>query len=121
MKLYHGTSESPTKIRREGLKPPRCGPCKGLVFLADNPELAINYALTDQERTGKSKITLVEVDTAYLNPRLLIPDPHHEQWLTDEQGDYSPVETWQDSLRASDQCAYAGKIPIRAIVIVNLV
>lgn len=85
--LYHGTSESPDTIRREGLK--------GDVFLTDNPQLALEYAESDQERTGFDHITLVSVHVDQLDQSLLYGDIDHT--LTDD---------WRESLSETDQLSW---------------
>ncbi len=94
--LYHGTSEPADKIKKEGLKP--SGNHRA-VFLTDNPELAIHYAETDQDRTNNTYITLVKVNSKDLNQNLLTGD-----------ADHSNIEDWRESLSAEDQCMYLGDI-----------
>lgn len=107
IKLWHGSSEPPESFDT-GLQ--ACG--RGLVFLTDNPELAVDYAISDGDRTGNDHRTVIMVSVDESN---LIPDPDHEQWYTDEFGTHE-VKTWSDSLRASDQCCHLGDIPTSDIV-----
>ena len=95
--LWHGTSESQTIIMQEGLT-------SIPVFLTDNPQLAIDYAISDQERTGSPHITLLRIDISQLDPSQLSPDLHHGLF-----------ETWEGSLRECDQCIYNAHIPISAL------
>ena len=85
--LWHGTSEPPEDIKLQGLT-------KVPVYLTDNPDAAIQYAISDQERTGYDHITLVEVNVNQLDQSRLLPDPDHEQW--DDEGNL--IETWQQGL-----------------------
>ena len=101
--LYHGTSEAAATIRREGLKAGR----HGAVFLTDNPELAIEYAESDQDRSGLDFVTIVSIDAARLDQSLLCGDLDHS--LTDD---------WRESLRETDQCMYRGDIPPNLFVTV---
>lgn len=94
--LYHGTSEASEKMRLEGLKVGRLD----AVYLTDNPQLAIEYAESDQDRTGFDNITIVSVRADQLDPSLLRGDIDHT--LSDD---------WQESLRETDQCMYMGDIP----------
>lgn len=96
MKLYHGTSTSSDVIRREGLTTGR----HNAVFFTDNPQLAIEYAETDQERTGNDIVTIVSVKVSDLDIVFLTGDVDH----TDEKD-------WQDSLAETDQCMYLRSIP----------
>jgi hypothetical protein len=98
--LWHGTSEPVDKIRAEGLTTGRLG----LVFLTDNPQLAIDYAYSDQERTGLDNLTLVEVRVAELEHALLSGDPDHTLALD-----------WRESLADCDQCTHAGPISPRLV------
>ena len=93
--LWHGTSESVDTIRKFGLKAGR----QNSVFLTDNPDLALEYAESDQERTGYDSITLVTVNLNKLDKSKLIGDIDH-----------TTVENWIDSLRETDQCMYMGDI-----------
>lgn len=94
--LFHGTSEDPDKIRESGL----IGGRHNAVFLTDNPSLALEYALTDQERTGTSFQILVSVNVKDLDVSKLWPDVDH-----------TDVDDWQESLSETDQCMYLGTIP----------
>lgn len=97
IRLYHGTSEPLDKIRTLGLRPSR----RDAVGLTDNPELALDYATTDRERTGNSSIVVVSVHVRDLDVTKLEPDLDH-----------SPhCGSWQESLRDSDQCMYLDTIP----------
>ena len=93
--LWHGTSESIDTIKKLGLKAGR----QHSVFLTDNPELALEYAESDQERTGYDNITLVIVDLNKLDKTKLIGDIDH-----------TSEENWIESLRETDQCMYMGDI-----------
>ena len=99
--LFHGTSEAVATIRQHGLRPHGHG-----VFLTDNPELALDYADSDQARTGLDNITLVSVSADQLDPALLRGDIDHT--LADD---------WQESLRETDQCLYQGPIPAHLLTI----
>lgn len=103
-KLWHGTSESPETIRKNGLQPSR----HDAVFLTDNPDLALDYAETDQDRTGNDYITLVTVALSKLNLNLMMADIDH-----------TTVDDWQESLSETDQCMYQGHIPPEAIISVE--
>jgi hypothetical protein len=94
--LYHGTSEPAEKIKRIGLI---AAGNHQAVFLTDNPELAIHYAETDQERTNNDYITLVTVNSKDLTQSLLTGDADHIN-----------IEDWRESLRKEDQCMYLGNI-----------
>ena len=96
IELYHGTSVPMEEIQKHGLQIGRLD----AVFLTDNPELALEYAETDQDRTGFDTKTLVRVMASSLNPEFLIGDIDH----TLEQN-------WQESLRETDQCMYMRSIP----------
>lgn len=100
--LWHGTSESVEKIRAEGLRPER----HEAVFLTDNPDLAIDYAVTDQARTGSDRITIVEVRASDLDQSRLLGDIDH-----------TLAEDWRDSLAETDQCMYQGAIPPGIIIV----
>ena len=102
--LWHGTSEPADVIKLYGLT-------EVPVYLTDNPDAAIQYALSDQERTGNDHITLVEVNVNQLDQSKLLPDPDHEQW--DDNG--NPIETWQQGLQFTDQCIYNDVIPTNAL------
>ena len=99
--LWHGTSTPSDVIRKEGLKSSR----QHSVFLTDNPELAVQYAETDQERTGNDYIVLVTVDVSKLDHGKLLGDIDH-----------SNVEDWEESLLETDQCMYMGNITPNMIV-----
>jgi hypothetical protein len=100
--LYHGTSEASETIRRDGLK----GGRHNAIFLTDNPELAIDYAESDQDRSGLDNITLVSVCADQLDPSLLRGDIDHT--LSDD---------WRESLRETDQCMYLGDIPPQLLTV----
>jgi hypothetical protein len=100
-KLFHGTSESAKLIMKEGLK---AAYSDGAIFLTDNPELAIEYAESDQERTDNDDITLVSVKVSSLDESMLQPDTDHTM-----------VDTWQESLDECDQCIYVGDIPAKLL------
>lgn len=100
--LFHGTSESKDSIRKKGLKPGRLGS----VFLTDNPDLAVEYALTDQQRTGRDTVTVVSVKVSDLDQNYLQTDLDH-----------STAETWQESLSDCDQCMYGKAIPPELLTI----
>ena len=70
------------------------------VFLTDNPELAGDYAQTDQERTGSDNLIIVSVDVTDLDLSKLRGDIDH-----------SNIDDWKESLRETDQCMYLGDIP----------
>jgi len=93
--LWHGTSESIETIKKHGLKAGR----QHSVFLTDNPDLALEYAESDQERTGYDNITLVTVDLNKLDKSKLMGDIDH-----------TTEENWIESLRETDQCMYMGDI-----------
>lgn len=95
MILYHGSSE-PIEAFENGLKVGR----HNAVFLTDNPEMAIDYAMTDQERTGNENITLISVSTKDLDKDYLIGDIDH-----------SMEDDWIESLNDCDQCMYQKDIP----------
>ena len=99
--LWHGTSESPDDIRKHGLLPAR----HESVFLTDNPEQALDYAGTDQDRTGNEHLTVVTVDLSKLDMKRMMPDLDH-----------TTVDDWQESLSETDQCMYQGHIPPEAIL-----
>jgi hypothetical protein len=103
--LYHGTSEPADKIRQHGLIPSR----HGCVFLTDNPELAIDYAESDQERTGNDNVTLCKIALKDLDLTKLMADVDH-----------TTVDTWEESLDECDQCMYQGNIPASIIDIEEL-
>lgn len=94
--LWHGTSESVETIKKTGLIVNR----HGAVFLTDNPNLAIEYAETDQERTGTDNITIISVKVSDLDQSKLIGDIDHT--LEDD---------WKTSLKETDQCMYVDNIP----------
>jgi hypothetical protein len=102
LKLWHGTSESADDMRRSGL----IGSRLGAVFLTDNPQLALEYAETDQDRTGNDTITLVSVLVRDLDQAKLHGDSDH--------GDY---EDWKASLQDCDQCMYFGSIPADVLTV----
>lgn len=110
--LWHGTSE-PESNFKNGIMANH----NGLVFLTDNPERAIEYGETDQDRTGNSDLLLIKVDVSKLSLDRLVPDPDHEQW-DDETN--TEITTWQHGLEVTDQCAYMGDIPEYAIEIENI-
>jgi hypothetical protein len=93
--LWHGTSESTETIRRFGLKAGR----QRSVFLTDNPDLALEYAESDRDRTGNDTVTLVTVDLKKIDHSKLIGDIDH-----------TTTEDWVESLRETDQCMYMGDI-----------
>jgi hypothetical protein len=93
--LWHGTSTPADVIRKEGLKSSR----QHSVFLTDNPDLAVQYAETDQERTGNNDIVLVTFDVSKLDHSKLLGDIDH-----------SNIEDWEESLLETDQCMYMGDI-----------
>lgn len=93
--LWHGTSESVETIKKHGLKAGR----QHSVFLTDNPDLALEYAESDQERTGYDNITLVTVDPNKLDKSKLMGDIEH-----------TTEENWIESLKETDQCMYMGDI-----------
>jgi hypothetical protein len=93
--LWHGTSEPVDVIQKHGLK----GGRHHAVFLTDNPDLALEYGQTDQERTGNDTVTLVSVNVKMLDPRLLMGDLDH-----------TTTEDWIESLKETDQCMYMGDI-----------
>ena len=93
--LWHGTSEAVDTIRKFGLKAGR----QHSVFLTDNPDLALEYAQSDQERTGSDYITLVTIDLSKLDKSKLMGDIDH-----------TTEENWIESLRETDQCMYMDDI-----------
>jgi hypothetical protein len=95
--LYHGTSESADKIREYGLI---SGGQHDVIYLTDNPQLALEYAESDQDRTGYNNIVLVSVNIKNLDKSKLYGDIDH-----------SNIEDWRESLRETDQCIYQGSIP----------
>ena len=99
--LFHGTSEASETIRRYGLK----GGRHNAIFLTDNPELAIDYAESDQDRSGLDNITLVSVRADQLDPSLLRGDIDHT------------LSDWQESLQETDQCMYLGDIPPQLLTV----
>lgn len=103
--LFHGTSEDIEKIKKEGLKMGRIG-----VFLTDNPQLAIEYAESDQDRTGNHNITLISVKLNSLDIDLLHADIDH----------VSPDLTWEESLAECDQCIYLSDISPKLIKVENI-
>lgn len=104
--LYHGTSESPEKIKAHGLI---SHGRHNAVFLTDNPEWAIEYAQTDQDRTGLDNITLVSVNAKDLDQKYLRGDIDH-----------TTIEDWMESLKETEQCMYLGSIPPRLLTIKSL-
>jgi RNA:NAD 2'-phosphotransferase (TPT1/KptA family) len=102
--LWHGTSENPELIEKHGLKSGRYN----AVFLTDNPELALEYAESDQDRTGNDFAVVVTVDVTKLNHDLLSADLDH-----------TTVDSWEESLAETDQCMYQGNIPPSAIISVE--
>ena len=105
--LYHGTSEPADKIRAEGLKGEHSQ--NNAVYLTDNPQLAQEYAESDQERTGNDWIVIVSVKVADLDPALLYGDIDHASG--------NNIEDWQESLRETDQCMYRGDIPPGILIV----
>lgn len=97
IRLYHGTSEPAAKIKQHGLIPGRLD----AVFLTDNPQLAVEYAETDRDRTESDTMTMVKVNAHDLDPSLLYADVDHT----------GNTENWLESLRETDQCIYRGPIP----------
>ena len=93
--LWHGTSEPVEVIQQQGLK----GGRHHAVFLTDNPDLALEYGESDQERTGNDTVTLVSVNVKMLDPKLLVGDLDH-----------TTVDDWVESLKETDQCMYLGDI-----------
>lgn len=93
--LWHGTSEPLEYIKKHGLKVGR----QNAVFLTDNPELALDYAQSDQERTSNDNITLVTINVKLLDKSKLMGDIDH-----------TDTEDWIESLQETDQCMYAGDI-----------
>ena len=110
--LWHGTSEPADKIRQEGLT-------SLPIFLTDNPQLAIEYAQSDQDRTGYPFVTLVNIQVENLDESKLGIDPNcWDAWIDNGDGGYNkPVETWQESLKQSDQCTYHSVIPPSIITV----
>lgn len=106
MKLYHGTSESRKTIFESGLQPGK----DGGVYLTDNPELAIEYAISDQDRTGMASVTVVEVDTSRLDSAKLSADQDHYSGDSDD---------WEGSLSETDQCFYFGLIPAEDLTFIE--
>lgn len=104
--LWHGTSESAEILLRDGLKAQPAGPGQAAVYLTDNPQLALEYAETDQDRTGNSTLCVITINLSQLDQSKLGPDLDHGAW--DDDG--NKIETWADSLRACDQCVYYGNI-----------
>jgi len=102
--LWHGTSTPSDIIRKEGLKSSR----QHSVFLTDNPELAVEYAETDQERTGNDNVVLVTVDVSKLDHSKLIGDIDHTN-----------IEDWEESLLETDQCMYMDHITPTMIISVQ--
>jgi len=93
--LWHGTSEPIDVIQQQGLR----GGRHHAVFLTDNPDLALDYAVSDQERTGNDYVTLITVDVTKLDQKKLVGDLDH-----------TTVDNWIDSLKETDQCMYLGDI-----------
>jgi predicted transcriptional regulator len=93
--LWHGTSEPIDVIQQQGLR----GGRHHAVFLTDNPDLALDYAVSDQERTGNDYVTLITVDVNKLDQKKLVGDLDH-----------TTVDNWVDSLKETDQCMYLGDI-----------
>lgn len=102
--LWHGTSTPSEIIKRQGLKSSR----QHSVYLTDNPELAIEYAESDRDRTGNDDVVLVKVDVSKLDHTKLLGDIDHTN-----------VEDWQESLLETDQCMYMGNIEPSMIVSVE--
>ena len=103
--LYHGTSEDPDTIHQHGL----IGARHEAVFLTDNPDLALEYASSDQERTGTNFVVLVSVNVKDLDQGKLWPDVDH-----------TDADDWQESLSETDQCMYRGDIPPQLLKIEDL-
>lgn len=93
--LWHGTSEPIDVIKQQGLK----GGRHNAVFLTDNPDLALEYGQSDQERTGNDTVTLVSITVKLLDAHLLVGDLDH-----------TTTENWIESLKETDQCMYLGNI-----------
>jgi hypothetical protein len=93
--LWHGTSEPADVIQQQGLR----GGRHHAVFLTDNPDLALEYAVSDQERTGNDYVTLITIDVNKLDHKKLAGDLDH-----------TTVDNWIDSLKETDQCMYLGDI-----------
>jgi hypothetical protein len=93
--LWHGTSEPVEVIQQQGLKVGR----HHAVFLTDNPDLALEYAESDRERTGNDTVTLVSVNVKLLDQSKLVGDLDH-----------TTTDNWIDSLSETDQCMYLGDI-----------
>jgi hypothetical protein len=102
--LWHGTSTPSEIIKKQGLKSSR----QHSVFLTDNPELAIEYAESDQNRTGNDDVVLVTVDVSKLDHSKLIGDIDHTN-----------IEDWQESLLETDQCMYMGDITLDMITAIE--
>ena len=105
IRLFHGTSVPASVIMSDGLKPFR----HGSVFLTDNPEQALDYALTDGDRSGSEELTVVSVLVDDLDQSLLTGDIDH-----------TGIEDWQESLSETDQCMYRGAIPPSVLRIENI-
>lgn len=96
--LYHGTSESIEKIKLDGLK---LSGKHSAIFLTDNPQLAMEYAMSDAEqRTGSDKILLISVKISELDLNYLKNDIDH-----------NTCDTWEESLSDCDQVMYFKNIP----------
>jgi hypothetical protein len=93
--LWHGTSEPIEVIQNQGLK----GGRHNAVFLTDNPDLALEYAESDQDRTGNDTITLVSINVKMLDRSKLVGDLDH-----------TTEDDWVQSLKDTDQCMYLGDI-----------
>ena len=102
--LWHGTSTPSDIIKKQGLKSSR----QHSVFLTDNPELAVEYAESDQDRTGNDNAVLVMIDVSKLDHTKLLGDIDHTN-----------IEDWQESLSETDQCMYMGDITPDMIVSVE--
>ena len=98
--LFHGTSETADEIRQKGLLVGH----HNAVFLTDNPELALAYAESDQDRTGNDNVVIVEIKVSSLD-------------LSKLQGDidHTLIDDWRESLRETDQCMYMDNIPPSSI------
>lgn len=105
--LCHGTSEPIETLLQQGLKVGNTGAgSPAVVYLTDNLALALQYANSDQERTDNNTICVITIDVSKLDPNKLGPDLDAGEW--DDEG---AIETWLDSLRAFNQCAYHDNIP----------
>ena len=64
IELFHGSSE-PIEAFKNGL----IGGRHNAIFLTDNPELALDYAISDRERTGNDNLILIKVNSKDLNQK----------------------------------------------------